>query len=199
MDPGGSEWIKLSIFANSTLGTFTSAMINLWEIQVLRNPTSGEFDFYNMRPKSVMMVTVVARVRSVPDRGRLGRVVGQNSTDFLTPEHHLFARLDAFPNGPPHPPTVLLLAQSQTWLLWCELRQRALSAQHGNHGTWCGLAHGTWCVWACDQAARWCGLAHRPTEFREKSLFVGVHNTELMERGMVLLMERGVCGRVTMS
>ena len=69
MDPGGSEWIKLwdFNFCDSTLGTFTSAMINLW---VLRSPTSGEFDFCNMRPKSVMMVTVVARVRSVPDQGR---------------------------------------------------------------------------------------------------------------------------------
>ena len=36
-----------------------------------------------------------------------------------------------------------------------------------------------------------------PRNFCEKSVCVGVHNTELMERGVVLLMERGVCGRVT--
>ncbi len=49
VDQRGSGWIRVdqtqgfSIFANSTLGTFTS----LWEIQVLRNPTSMEFDFYD--------------------------------------------------------------------------------------------------------------------------------------------------------
>ncbi len=76
---------------------------------------------------------------------------------------------------------------------WCGLAHRPTEllrkvrvcgrAQHGTHGTWCGLAHGTWCVWACDQAARWRGLAHRPRTFREKSVCVGVHNAELMERG----------------
>ena len=53
VDQRGSGWIRVdqtlgfSIFANSTLGTFTSAMINLWEIQALRNPTSMEFAFYD--------------------------------------------------------------------------------------------------------------------------------------------------------